>query len=154
MKNNVLDFGYLMLLGWPWLCIALVTHDWGNNLITIEGNGIVLTIIMTKHLDSNTKHPKVLLCYDMTKKITYEEKEMFFTINWICLQLGPLHYWNRKFLMPQFLVKKLEPRILYSIFHILRDKSEWILPQHASKFKIWILDVTWGSSSMTLQFGN
>jgi hypothetical protein len=39
MKNNVLDSNYSMLLGQPWLCNACVTHDWGNNLITIEGNG-------------------------------------------------------------------------------------------------------------------
>jgi hypothetical protein len=41
MKKNVLDYGYLMLLGRPWLCIACVTHDWGNNLITIKRNGMV-----------------------------------------------------------------------------------------------------------------
>ncbi len=70
MKNIFLDFGYLMLLSRPWLRIACVAYDWGNNLITIEGNGMVRTIIMTKHLDSNTKHPKVLLCYNLTKKIT------------------------------------------------------------------------------------
>jgi hypothetical protein len=67
MKKNVLDFGYLMLLGRPWLRIACVTHDWGNNLITIEGNGMVRTITMTKQLDSNTEHSKVLMCYDLTK---------------------------------------------------------------------------------------
>jgi hypothetical protein len=39
MKNNVLDFSYSMLLGRPWLCNAHVIHDWGNSLITIEGNG-------------------------------------------------------------------------------------------------------------------
>jgi hypothetical protein len=58
MKNNVLDYNYSMLLSWPWLCNARVTHDWGNNLITIEGNGTMQTIIVTKHLDNNTKHPK------------------------------------------------------------------------------------------------
>jgi len=70
MKKNVLDYGYLMLLGRPWLCIACVTHDWGNNLITIKRNGMVWTIIMTKYLDNNTKHPEVLLCYNLTKELT------------------------------------------------------------------------------------
>jgi hypothetical protein len=41
MKSNVLDSTYYMLLGKPWLCNICVTHDSGNNLITIEGNEIV-----------------------------------------------------------------------------------------------------------------
>jgi hypothetical protein len=53
-----------MFLGQPWLHNAHVTHDWGNNLITIEGNGTMQTINVTKHLDNNTKCPKVLSCYD------------------------------------------------------------------------------------------
>ncbi len=48
MKNNVLDYSYSMLLSRPWLHNARVIHDWGNNLITIEGNGMVRTIIVTK----------------------------------------------------------------------------------------------------------
>jgi hypothetical protein len=40
MHNIILDSSYSMLLWWPWLHNAKVTHDWGNNLITIEGNGI------------------------------------------------------------------------------------------------------------------
>jgi hypothetical protein len=80
MNNNTLDSNYSMLLGQPWLCNACVTHDWGNNLITIEGNGIVQTIVVTKHLDSNTKHLKVLLCYDLMKGVTYKEEEIFFVI--------------------------------------------------------------------------
>jgi hypothetical protein len=38
---NVLDSSYSMLLGQSLLCNARVIHDWGNNLITIEGNGMV-----------------------------------------------------------------------------------------------------------------
>jgi hypothetical protein len=58
MKNDVLDYNYSMLLSRPWLYNAHVTHDWGNNLIIIEGNGTMQTIIVTKHLNSNIKHPK------------------------------------------------------------------------------------------------
>lgn len=36
------------------------------------------TIIVTKHLDSNTKHFKVLLCYNLMEGITYEEEEISF----------------------------------------------------------------------------
>jgi len=39
MKINVLDSSYSMLLNQPRLRNAHVTHDWGNNLIIIEGNG-------------------------------------------------------------------------------------------------------------------
>jgi hypothetical protein len=28
-----------MLLGKPWFKDAKITHDWGNNMITIKGNG-------------------------------------------------------------------------------------------------------------------
>jgi hypothetical protein len=59
MKNNVLDSNYSMLLGWTWLRNARVTHDYWNNLITIKGNGMMQTIIVTKHLDSNTKHLEI-----------------------------------------------------------------------------------------------
>ncbi len=78
MNNNVLDFNYSMLLSRPWLHNECVTHDWGNKMITIEGNGIVQTISITKHLDSDTKRPKVLLCYDMMDNIIDKKEEIFF----------------------------------------------------------------------------
>jgi hypothetical protein len=40
-QNNVVDSNYSMLLGRPWLKDVKVAHDWGNNTIIIEGNGIV-----------------------------------------------------------------------------------------------------------------
>jgi hypothetical protein len=67
-----------MLLSQPWLYNSRVTHGWGNNLITIESNGMVQTIVVTKHLDSNTKRPKVLLCYDLMEGVTDEEEEIIF----------------------------------------------------------------------------
>jgi hypothetical protein len=39
-----------MLLGRPWLRDIRVTHDWGNNIMTIQGNGMIKTILVTKHL--------------------------------------------------------------------------------------------------------
>jgi hypothetical protein len=41
-----------------------VCHDWGNNTIIIQGNGIVITIFVTKKLGAPTKRPKILICYD------------------------------------------------------------------------------------------
>ena len=35
---------YSLLLGRPWLKDAKVTHDWGNNIVTIQGHGQQVTI--------------------------------------------------------------------------------------------------------------
>jgi hypothetical protein len=35
VQNNVVDYNYYMLLRRPWFKDAKVTHDWGNNVITI-----------------------------------------------------------------------------------------------------------------------
>ncbi len=48
--NSVVDSNYSMLLGRPWLRDVKMTHDWGSNIITIQSNGIIKTIIVTKHL--------------------------------------------------------------------------------------------------------
>jgi hypothetical protein len=52
-----------------------VAHDWGSNTITIQGNGIVRTITITKRLGGDARRPKVLLCYNYQNGITYEEEE-------------------------------------------------------------------------------
>jgi hypothetical protein len=41
LHNSVVDFSYSMLLGRPWLKNAKVAHDWGSNIVTIQGNGII-----------------------------------------------------------------------------------------------------------------
>jgi hypothetical protein len=67
-----------MLFNRPWLRDVKVTHDWGNNMITIHGNGIIRTIAMTKHLSINLKRPKVLLCFDYQNGIINEEEDLMF----------------------------------------------------------------------------
>ncbi len=67
-----------MLLGRPWLKDAKVAHDWGSNIVTIQGNGTVRTIIVTKHLGGEVKRPKVLLCYNYQNGIRYEEEDIMF----------------------------------------------------------------------------
>jgi len=62
--NNVVDFSYSMLLGRPWLRDVKMAHDWGSNIITIQRNGTIIIIIVTKHLGGEVKRPKMLLCYD------------------------------------------------------------------------------------------
>ncbi len=44
LYNSVIDSSYSMLLGKPWLKDVKVAHDWGSNIVTIQGNGIVKTI--------------------------------------------------------------------------------------------------------------
>ncbi len=48
--NSVVDFSYSMLLGRPWLRDVKVACDWGNNIVTIQGNGTIRTTTATKHL--------------------------------------------------------------------------------------------------------
>ncbi len=69
-----------MLLGCPWLQNTKVTHDWGNNFITIKGNGTVHTIAVIKHLESNTKCLEVLLYYDFVNGVTNEEEYMLLVV--------------------------------------------------------------------------
>ncbi len=60
----MVDFSYSMLLGKPWLKDAKVAHDWGSNIITIQWNGTVRTMTVTKHLGNEVIKLEVLLCYD------------------------------------------------------------------------------------------
>jgi hypothetical protein len=46
---------------------------WENNTMTIQGNGMVRTIVVTKHLGTEVKILEVLLCYDYQNGITNEE---------------------------------------------------------------------------------
>jgi len=67
-----------MLLRGPWLRDVKISHDWGTNIIAIQGNGIVKTIAVPKHMSSQTKCPKVLLCYDFQNGFTKEEEDIAF----------------------------------------------------------------------------
>ncbi len=67
-----------MLLGRPWLRDAKVACDWGNNMIMIQRNGIVQTIVVTKHLGTNLKRPKFLLCFDYENGIINKEEDLMF----------------------------------------------------------------------------
>ncbi len=78
-QNNV-DSSYSMLLGRPWLRDAKMAHDWGSNTITIQGNVIVRTIIVTKLLGGEIRKVDVLLCYNYQNGITNEEEDIIFVI--------------------------------------------------------------------------
>ncbi len=66
------------MLGKPWLKDVEVAHDRRNNIVAIQRNGTIKTIIVTKHLGGEVRRPKMLLCYDYQNGITYEEKDMIF----------------------------------------------------------------------------
>ncbi len=67
-----------MLLGKPWLKDAKVAYDWVSNIVTIQGNGTVRTITVTKHLGGEVRRPKMLLCYNYQNGITNEEEDIIF----------------------------------------------------------------------------
>ncbi len=75
----MLDSNYSMLLGHPWLKDAKVSHNWGNNTITIQGIGMVGTIPITKKLGAPTKHLEVLICHFHSRIFDKEEDLMFAT---------------------------------------------------------------------------
>jgi hypothetical protein len=50
IRSSAIDSNYSMLLGHPWLKDIKMSHDWGNNINTIQGTCIVRTIHVTKKL--------------------------------------------------------------------------------------------------------
>ncbi len=74
----MVDFSYSMLLKRLWFKNAKVTHDWGNNVITIQGNGMVITISINKKLGAKTKRLQILVCYDLMQGLINEEEDMIF----------------------------------------------------------------------------
>ncbi len=78
LQNNVVDSSCSMLLGRPWLRDAKVAHDWGSNIVIIQRNGTIRTIIVTKHLGGEIRRLEVLLCYDYQNDIIDEEKDIIF----------------------------------------------------------------------------
>jgi hypothetical protein len=90
LQNSVVDSSYSMLLGRPWLRDGKVTHDWGNNVITIQGNGIVRTILVNNKLGVETRRPQVFICYDLLERLTYEEEDMIFETKPKLLSIGTI----------------------------------------------------------------
>ncbi len=77
--SSVLDSNYSMLLGRRWLKDVKMSHDWGTNIIIIQGTSKIRTIHVIKKLGAPTKRPKVLICYDFHSGIFDEEDLMFAT---------------------------------------------------------------------------
>jgi len=75
LHNSVVDSSYSMLLGRPWLRDVKVAHDQGSNIVSIQGNGIVRTIKVTKHWEVKLENQKcyyamiIIMASQMKKKI-------------------------------------------------------------------------------------
>jgi hypothetical protein len=69
-----------MLLGRPWFRNTKVTHNWGNHVINVQGNGTIITILINKKLGVGTKRPQILVCYDLMERSTNEEEDLIFEI--------------------------------------------------------------------------
>ncbi len=76
INNNVFDSSYSMLLGCPWLKDAKISHDWGTNIITIQGTSTIRIIPNTKKLGVQTKRLEILVCYDFHFRISNEEEDV------------------------------------------------------------------------------
>ncbi len=74
----MVDSNYSMLLGRPLLRFAKVAHDWGNNVIIIQGNGTIRTILINKKLGTKTRRPQVFVCYDLIEGLINEEEDLIF----------------------------------------------------------------------------
>ncbi len=88
IHSSVLDSNYSMLLSCPWLKDAKVSHDWANNIITLQGTNLIRIILVTKKLRVPTKSLEKLVCYDFHFGIFDEENLMFV--------IEPIFFFNRK----------------------------------------------------------
>jgi hypothetical protein len=59
---------YSMLLGRPWLWDAKVIDGWGINMVTIEGNGIIKTIFVSKYLSGNIRRLVTIVSYNFMEE--------------------------------------------------------------------------------------
>ncbi len=57
-----------MLLGRPWLWDAKVIDGWGINMVTIEGNGIIKTIFVSKYLSGNIRRLVTIVSYNFMEE--------------------------------------------------------------------------------------
>ncbi len=89
-QNIVEDSNYSMLLRRPWFRDANVTHDWGNNVITIQGNGIIKIISVNKKLGGETRRPQIHISHDLLEGLTNEEEDLIFLIEPKLFSIGTI----------------------------------------------------------------
>jgi len=62
----------------------------GSDIVTIQKNGTIKTIIVTKHLRGEIRRLEVLLCYDYQNGIIHEEKDIIFAIEPVLFSIGTI----------------------------------------------------------------
>jgi len=65
LKNSVVDYSYSMLFRRPWCKDAKVTHDWGINVIIVQGTRTIIIILINMKLGTKTRRPQVIIFYDL-----------------------------------------------------------------------------------------
>jgi hypothetical protein len=68
------------LLNHPWLRDAKIYHDYGSNIITIQGIGTIKTIHVTKKWEISTKWIEMLVCYDFHSRTLDDKEDLMFDI--------------------------------------------------------------------------
>jgi hypothetical protein len=96
-------------------------------------------IEVTKHLDNNTKRLEVLLCYDLMKGITNEEKKVLLTIELNLFTIGTITLPKPNILNATIFNGKIVLKISCSISHILRESLGLMILQCALESQNWIL---------------
>jgi hypothetical protein len=81
-----------MLLGRLWFKDVKVTHDWANNVIIVQGNGTIKTILVNRKLGARTRRPRILVYYDLKEGSIDEEEDLIFDQNHNCSQLAQLFF--------------------------------------------------------------
>jgi hypothetical protein len=61
--------------------------------MTIQGNRMIRTVVVTKHLGTNVKQLK-MLCYNYQNGITNEEKNIIFATKLIFFSIGTINLQN------------------------------------------------------------
>ncbi len=121
-----------------------IIDSWlGEKLDHHRSNGVIWTILVTKHLDANTKWLEVLLFYDFANDIRYEEEEILhhvelklFTIKMITLpKLSTLMF----DVTPKTSLKELKFDFLHTLGEIPIDEIPTHLKMHDLKIGRWTL---------------
>ncbi len=125
----MVDSSYSMLLGRPWLRDAKVTHDWGTNGITIQGNGSIITILIKKKLGAETKRPQILVCHDLLEKLTNEEEDLIFEIEPKLFSIGTITISKEIVSLLGIGVSMIRPmkNLNHNEGHQIKEQQKWCL---------------------------
>jgi len=90
LKNSVVDYNYFVLLGRLWLRDVKVIYDWANNVIIVQGNGTIKTILVNRKLRAKTRRPQILVYYDLKEGLIDEKEDLIFEIKPKLFSIGTI----------------------------------------------------------------